>query len=317
MSADPIDFASGAPVSGAPEPSWIHGAKKRGKCADPAIQVHQHDRHTYLLRQSKAVNYEAPFMFLLFGNERALLLDTGATADPSRFPLRATIDGLITRWLAEHPRTGYQLIVAHTHSHGDHIQGDAQFAGRPDTAMVGTDMDSVRGFFGFTQWPYQITETDLGGRVLQVTGIPGHHPTSIAVYDPWTGVLLSGDTILPGRLYASDYPAFVTSLDHLADFTAARRVTRVLGCHIEMTRTPGRDYPIGSTYQPDEAPLALPAERVDEIRDAAHAATQPGSYVHDDFIIWHGTGKTLVARQLLRLLFDKASNLIPGQDSLS
>ncbi len=310
MAADLIDFVSDAPIGGAAEPSWIHGARPLRKCADPAIQVHRHDPHTYLLRQSKAVNYEAPFMFLLFGNERALLLDTGATADSRRFPLRETVDSLISRWLAGHPRAGYELIVAHTHSHGDHIQGDPQFADRPDTTLVGTDVDSVREFFGFTHWPYEVTNLDLGGRVLEVTGIPGHHATSIAVYDPWTGVLLSGDTILPGRLYVKDYPAFLASLDHLVDFTTARHVTRVLGCHIEMTRTPGVDFPLGCTYQPGEPPLALAAERINAIRDAAHAASRPGAYAHDDFIIWNGMANGLVAKQLLRRLGNKASNLI-------
>ena len=45
---------------------------------------------------------------------------------------------------------------------------------------------------------------------------------------------------------------------------------------------------IHSTYQPDEVPLRLPAVRIAEIRDAARAATRPGVYVHDDFIIWNG-----------------------------
>lgn len=41
------------------------------------------------------------FLYLLFGNDRALLLDTGATADPERFPLRHTIDRLVAIWLAK------------------------------------------------------------------------------------------------------------------------------------------------------------------------------------------------------------------------
>lgn len=310
MSPELIDFVTGAPVTGAAEPVWIHGAPRNRRCTDPPIQVHQHDPHTWLLRQSKAVNYEAPFMFLLFGNERALLLDTGATADPALFPLRRTVDGLVDRWLADHPRPGYRLIVAHTHGHGDHVQGDAQFADRPDTEVVDRDEAAVHTFFGFTGWPHEVVTLDLGGRVLEVTGIPGHHAASVAVYDRWTGLLLSGDTILPGRLYVQDYPAFVASLDHLAAFTAARPVTAVLGCHIEMTRRPGRDYPLGCTYQPAERPLALPPERVAEIRDAAHAASQPGAYVHDDYIIWHGFGPGLVRRQRARYHLGRVANLV-------
>jgi glyoxylase-like metal-dependent hydrolase (beta-lactamase superfamily II) len=286
-SAD-IDFAAGTPVDGAAEPAWIHGAPPGERCTDPPIQVHRSDPHTFILRVSKALTFEAPFVFLLFGNERAILFDTGTSADPDQVPLRPVIDELITAWLAEHPRDGYHLVVAHTHSHRDHRGGDPQFTGRPDTTVVGSAAGDVRAFFGFTSWPEQVVPFDLGGRVLEVTGIPGHHPASVAVFDPWTGFLLTGDTILPARLYAPDYPDFLASLDRLADFTAQRPVTRVLGCHIEMTRSPGRDYPAGNRYQPDEPPLRLPPERIAQIRDAARAASRRGRYRHDDFIIWNG-----------------------------
>ena len=62
--------------------AWIHGSQAAKYNADPDIQVHACDEHTYILRQNMAVHYEAPFMFLLSGGSRALLLDTGATANP-------------------------------------------------------------------------------------------------------------------------------------------------------------------------------------------------------------------------------------------
>jgi len=74
-----------------------------------------------------AINFEAPFIYLLFGNTRALLLDTGATASPELVPVRSVVDSLIERWLDVHPRSRYQLLVLHTHGHGDHIAGDGQF----------------------------------------------------------------------------------------------------------------------------------------------------------------------------------------------
>ena len=54
---------------------------------------------------------------------------------------------------------------------------------------------------------------DLGGRVLEVTGSPGHQRAAITIYDPWSGFLLTGDTVLPGRLYVEDFPLFLASLD--------------------------------------------------------------------------------------------------------
>ena len=304
-----IDFVTGAPIDGAGEPAWIHGAVSRGQCTDPVIQVHQSDRHTFIMRVSKAASFEAPFIFLLFGNDRAVLFDTGPSADPSKIPVRRTVDELVDAWLAEHPRDGYELVVAHTHGHRDHRNGDPQFADRPHTTIVGHTTDEVRGFYGLTQWPEQVVNFDLGGRLLELTGTPGHHPASVTVYDPWTGFLLTGDTILPGRLYAKEYADFRRSLERLAEFAAQRPITRVLGCHIEMSRTPGRDYPAGSTYQPDEVPLRLPAERIADIRDAARAATRPGVYVHGDFIIWNG-GQRLAPMlgQAFRLVADKRAN---------
>ena len=304
-----IDFVTGAPIDGAGEPAWIHGAVSRGQCTDPVIQVHQSDRHTFIMRVSKAASLEAPFIFLLFGNERAILFDTGPSADPSKIPVRRSVDELVGAWLAEHPRDGYELVVAHTHGHRDHRNGDPQFADRPHTTIVGHTTDEVRGFYGLTQWPEQVVKFDLGGRLLELTGTPGHHPASVTVYDPWTGFLLTGDTILPGRLYAKEYADFRRSLERLAEFAAQRPITRVLGCHIEMSRTPGRDYPAGSTYQPDEVPLRLPAERIADIRDAARAATRPGVYVHGDFIIWNG-GQRLAPMlgQAFRLMADNRAN---------
>jgi hypothetical protein len=98
-------------------------------------------------------------------------------------------------------------------------------------------------------------------------------------------------------------------MDRLVEFAGQRNVTRVLGCHIEMSRTPGHDYPAGSTYQPEEVPLRLPAARIAEIRDAARAATKPGVYVHGDYIIWNG-GQRLAPMlgQAVRLIADNRAN---------
>ena len=113
------------------------------------LEVTRLSDSTIQLRQPKAAHWEAPFLFLLFGTERALLLDTGASADAEHLPLRETVDALIDEWLRTHPRPDYELVVAHTHAHGDHIAADGQFAGRPRTTVVGTTIDEVIAFFGF------------------------------------------------------------------------------------------------------------------------------------------------------------------------
>nr|WP_288024313.1 MBL fold metallo-hydrolase [Arthrobacter sp.] len=241
----------------------------------------------------------------MFGNSRALLLDTGATADAAQFPLRATVDSIMTGWLAAHPTPGYGLLVAHTHGHGDHIAGDGQFADRPDTEVVGAGVAAVRAFFGFDDDGVPV-RVDLGVRALEAIHTPGHQDAAITLFDPWTGWLLTGDTVCPGRLYVEDMTAFTASLDRMVALARARRVSSVLGSHIEMTARRGRDYPAGTLFQPDEPPLQMSVDQLAEVSAAAHAvASRPGAHVFDHFIIFNGPCRAAFRRQRMRRLANR------------
>lgn len=282
-----IDFAGVRPERRALDVRWIHGSESAKHNTDDDIQVHGYDEHTVILRQNMAVNYEAPFLFLLFGNDRAVLIDTGATASATFFPLRRVVDELIEGWLARHPREGYQLLVLHTHAHGDHVAGDGQFTDRPGTTVVGGDLATAWKFFGFNENPDAVARVDLGGRVLECLATPGHHQAAVTFYDPWTGFLLTGDTVYPGRLYIQNWSAFARSIDRLIEFADQRPVTHVLGCHIEMTTEPGVDYPIRSTYQPDEPPLQMTTDQLGEIRSAIAEmgdSREPRAFA--SFVLW-------------------------------
>ncbi len=127
---------------------------------------------------------------------------------------------------------------------------------------------------------------DLGGRVLECWPSPGHHNAAVTFYDPYTGFLLTGDTVYPGRLYIHDWPAFVRTIDRLIGFCSTRPVSHILGCHIEMSREPGVDYPIFTTYQPDEPPLQMTVDQLREIRRAIdEAGGRPGRHVFPGFIL--------------------------------
>jgi glyoxylase-like metal-dependent hydrolase (beta-lactamase superfamily II) len=310
-----IDF-TGGPIEPALAVHWIHGQPRRSQIIDPPIQVHWVDSHTVILRQSKQLTYEAPFLYLLFGNHTALLLDTGDVPDIEAMPLRSVVDRLMTEWLDTHVtdrtlRQEYRLVVAHTHGHGDHVNGDGQFADRSNTEVVGKDVESVVEFYGFTQWPRQTVTVDLGGRTLEVTGCPGHHEASVAIYDSWTGFLLTGDTVYPGRLYVDDVDSFVQSLEALVQITESRPVTSVLGCHIEMTSTARVDYPLGTRYQPDEPALEMSVHQLTEVRDAAVAVKDsPGVHVFDDFIIFNGRCVGGIVRQLARANINRLRALV-------
>ncbi|MFE6760145.1 MBL fold metallo-hydrolase [Streptomyces sp. NPDC057684] len=281
-----VDFVTRRPVPHALDVRWIHGSESAKHNTDPDIQVHPYDEHTVILRQDMAVHYEAPFLFLLFGNARAVLIDTGATASAEYFPLRRVVDGLIGDWLAEHPREAYELLVLHTHAHRDHVAADAQFADRPHTRVVAADRDSAWEFFGFADDQDLVSRVDLGGRVLECLATPGHHAAAVTYYDPHTGFLLTGDTVYPGRLYVEDWAAFTESIDRMVEFAATRAVTHVLGCHIEMTGKPGVDHPVLTTCQPDEPPLEMTVEQLRDIRRAIdEIGDRTGRHVFPDFII--------------------------------
>jgi glyoxylase-like metal-dependent hydrolase (beta-lactamase superfamily II) len=283
---------------------WRAGVRPGSRDVEEPLEVRWYGDDTVVLRQSKTRTFEAPFLFLLFGEERALLLDTGAVADPDAMPLRATVDALIDEWLrrrGEQRTTEYELVVAHTHGHGDHVAGDPQFADRPSTTVVGRAVGDVREFFGFRAWPDEVVDFDIGGRRLELIASPGHHPAAVTTYDPTTGFLLTGDTIYPGRLYAPDFPAFVATLERLTAFRASRGITALVGCHIEMSRRPGKDYPVGALHQPDEAPLPMPPDRLTDVLAAARSvSSRPGAHAFAEYAIYHGPCQAALARQLLR-----------------
>lgn len=261
--------------------SWIDGTLPQ----EPVTQVQSLDRDTFVIRQSVKTNFEAPFLYLIFGRDKALLVDTGAKDGQ----IRPTVDRLVTEWLAEHHRTEIPLVVAHSHSHGDHIAGDAAFRERPNTTVIGLQPADVAESFGLRNWPNEIGRFDLGGRVLNIIPTPGHQAASIMIYDPRLRILLSGDVLYPGRLYVpvnfmADERA---SIDRVAAFAATHPIRALLGAHIEMTRTPGRDYPHEAATHPDEHPLELPAKSIGELQNGLKAALDvPGQpQVHDHFII--------------------------------
>jgi glyoxylase-like metal-dependent hydrolase (beta-lactamase superfamily II) len=287
MSHQPVRFRPGGSDPDV-EVDWHAGWPSSKHDPAPEIQSHAADEHTIILRQNKSVNYEAPFMFLLFGNDAALLVDTGATPQAQYFPLRAVVDAHIADWLTRHPRSEYRLIVAHTHGHGDHKAADAQFADRPDTTVVGTAIDAVQSFYGFDDWPETSRELDMGGRVVDVVPGPGHHMSATVFYDRWTRLLLTGDTFYPGRLYVDDWDAFAATVDRLVAWCEAHPVSHLLGCHVEMSVQPGVDYPRGWTYQPDEAALPMRVEQLVALQAAVREiGGAPGIHKYDDFHIWY------------------------------
>ena len=242
---------------GSMDVDWISGSPDCNKSDEPAIQVHQYDSATYILRQNPCADFEAPFMYLLIGQTRALLLDTGAVAAEEVAPVAATVMDL----LEEQGQPRLPLIVAHSHGHFDHRRGDGQFLGLTDVVVVGNEQAEVQTFFGLDNWPEGVASFDLGGRMLEILPIPGHHPAGIAVYDTLTGMLLTGDNLLPGRVYVTDLTSSRASSQRLVKFIENRPLSHVLGGHLEMDNE-GKLYKPSSTYRPDQRELQMTREHV-------------------------------------------------------
>ncbi len=270
--------------------NWIHGSDPCSANTDVPFQVHAYNDNTFILRENKCINYEGPFIYLFFGQEKVFMQDTGA-APPANsgiaFPIRETVQKIIEEWSTKHGTTKMQLLVTHSHAHGDHTGGDAQFVNQPDTTLVGKKPDEVQAFFGIKDWPNEQVTLDLGGRTLDIIPIPGHEAASIAVYDRSTKLLLAGDTVYPGRLYVRDWPIFKASIGRLADFVKTHDVAQVLGTHIEMSNKPGVDYPVRTTYQPEEHALAMTPANILELYDALlKMGDAPVRETHNDFIVY-------------------------------
>jgi len=240
------------PVPGSLEVHWNEGALDCSATPQDPLQVHTYELQTFILRQSPCADFEANFIYLLIGSDKALLIDTGAVADPKAMPLATTILEL----LPDKDGKKLPLLVAHTHRHLDHRAGDPQFASLPSVKIVPIDLDGVRAFFGFTNWPNGTAQLDLGDRIVDLIPTPGHNETHVAFYDERTGILFSGDFLLPGRLLIEDIAAYRESALRVVDFLKTRPVTYILGGHIELNAA-GRAYRFGSHYHPNEHRLEL------------------------------------------------------------
>jgi glyoxylase-like metal-dependent hydrolase (beta-lactamase superfamily II) len=165
-------------------------------------------------------------LFLLAGEERALLIDSGMNLHNAR----DIASGL----------TSLPLSLLNTHADRDHIGSNEQFdefcmhpaeeplyrrSGKPGTVLPVEEGDVI----------------DLGGRELEIIHLPGHTPGSIAVLDIRNRVLISGDPIQEhGRIFMfgdhrnmEDYAA---SLEHLE--TYADRFDEIWPSHADCPVSP-------------------------------------------------------------------------------
>jgi hydroxyacylglutathione hydrolase len=264
---------------------WITGGPK---CMEVlAWQVHEYNPDFYILRQSGCSDYEKPFVYLIFGKDRGLLLDTGSRGGD----LVPTLKRTVHNWLERNGRAAVPLVVTHSHAHSDHVAGDADVRAMNDPAIpvtfVAAKVGDETAFFRISEGDDARGLVDLGDRPIDVIPIPGHDVASIALYDRRTGILLTGDSLYPGRLYIHDLGEFQRSTERLIRFTEDKPVAHILGCHIEETRMPFLDYAIGTIYQPDEHRLEMSRGDLLELEDALTSLHGvPQRLAMSDFSLW-------------------------------
>lgn len=159
------------------------------------------------------------FSFLIPGEERALLLDTGL----GMLDIREVVDSL----------TDLPVTVLNSHDHFDHIGGNARFeevwcyndpaaiahltAGPSETELqeVKNRTKYIRIIMDYMdirvrdiipgKAPTGTVEDgqiiDLGGRKLEVIHTPGHQPSCIMLLDRENHLLFTGDMFYPGPMY--------------------------------------------------------------------------------------------------------------------
>lgn len=174
--------------------------------------------------------------YLIEGEQSALLFDTG--------------NGIANIAAVVHKLTSKPVHVLNSHSHYDHVGGNALF---PSIYGMETDFTRSRQAGMRNQdirievspaalcrpLPHGVSEDshigeayqiekfisdghrfDLGGRQLEVLHVPGHTPDSIALIDRAAGLMWSGDSYYSGPiwLYApeTDLVAYEKSVNRLA-----------------------------------------------------------------------------------------------------
>lgn len=155
---------------------------------------------------------EHPFLYVVVGSERVVLVDTGAGTAPYGDWLDGFVGGAAGPAAAALPRT-----IVNTHCHYDHVGGNASCEGAVvcassrDRAFTGAafdrDRDASLAFevgareplpYVVDRWLDDGERVELGGGdALVAHHAPGHTPDSLCFYYARDAILFVGDVVYP------------------------------------------------------------------------------------------------------------------------
>jgi hydroxyacylglutathione hydrolase len=182
---------------------------------------------TYILRETKS--YEGNVSYLILGEERAIMCDTGSGENT---PVNGTRIKHVIDQLTDLPVT---LLLSHFHydhtqnlSEFDHVAfielphlvagtaPDGTYTFSQDELLVGTSPASVQVD---EWWPVE-TDIDLGSRSIQVVSIPGHADESVMIVDEDNRLMFMGDYLYNGELFVfgeDNLPIYEVTVDLLIE----------------------------------------------------------------------------------------------------
>lgn len=244
-------FALSAPAANVPEwcralPRPEYKTLQRVPVPDPWFEVYKVAPGVFAIYEPHQA--EETIGYLILGNKRALLFDTGMGISD----LKKVTDQL----------TRLPIVVLNSHTHNDHVGDNWEFQtiygmdteftrrnarGSREDAQAELAPGQICGSLPkdfdpktYATRPWRITayihdgqNLELGGRTLQVLATPGHTPDAISLFDRAHGLLFTGDTYYPATIWLyrpeTDLRAYDASIHHLA--ALAPQVKIVLGAH--------------------------------------------------------------------------------------
>lgn len=143
--------------------------------------------------------------------EKLILIDPG---------LKRHVPDILTAMKKDGLNPDEISLIINTHSHPDHLDGDALFMDTPvqitmheeEEKFLKTIGKEFFRMFGLEPPKYRIdfycNEGDLkvGDITLQVIHAPGHSPGSICLYWAEKETLISGDVVFSGSIGRTDFP---------------------------------------------------------------------------------------------------------------